>query len=95
MPGLPFDGCALHNAPVDFYFAAHNARAELLPVIEYVERDEKGNPLYIYYTDSNGKKDTVKNAYTPGVDGMVIKEDYQTFLENSQLKLAGYLKVKE
>ena len=61
----------------------------------YVERDEKENPLYIYYTDANDKKKKKKNAYTPGVDGMVIKEDYQTFLENDQLKLAGYLKVKE
>ncbi len=63
--------------------------------IEYVERDEYGKPLYIYYTDANGKKDTKKNAYTPGVDGMVIKESFEKFKENSHLKLAGYIAIEE
>lgn len=63
--------------------------------IEYVERDEYGKPLYIYYTDANGKKDTKKNAYTPGVDGMVIKESFKEFKENSHLKLAGYIAVQQ
>lgn len=63
--------------------------------IEYVERDKYGKPLYIYYTDANGKKDTKKNAYTPGVDGMVIKENFEKFKENSHLKLAGYIAIEE
>lgn len=63
--------------------------------IEYVERDEYGKPLYIYYTDANGKKDTKKNAYTPGVDGMVIKESFEKFKENRYLKLAGYIAIEE
>ena len=89
LSSVPEQSIAIYVPKTDNRLAGH------VCFIEYVERDEKGNPLYIYYTDANGKKDTVKNAYTPGVDGMVIKEDYQTFLENSQLKLAGYLKVKE
>lgn len=63
--------------------------------IEYVERDENGKPLYVYYTDANGKKDTVKNSYTEGVDGIVIKESFKSFKEKSTLKLVGYLKVKD
>lgn len=89
LSSVPEQSIAIYVPKTDNRLAGH------VCFIEYVERDEKGNPLYIYYTDANGKKDTVKNAYTPGVDGMVIKEDYQTFLENDQLKLAGYLKVKE
>lgn len=89
LSSVPEQSIAIYVPKTDNRLAGH------VCFIEYVERDEKGNPLYIYYTDANGKKDTVKNAYTPGVDGMVIKEDYQTFLENSRLKLAGYLKVKE
>ena len=89
LSSVPEQSIAIYVPKTDNRLAGH------VCFIEYVEHDEKGNPLYIYYTDANGKKDTGKNAYTPGVDGMVIKEDYQTFLENSQLKLAGYLKVKE
>lgn len=72
-----------------------NSLAGHVCFIEYVERDENGNPLYIYYTDANGKKDTVKNSYTEGVDGIVIKESFKSFKEKSTLKLVGYLKVKD
>ena len=72
-----------------------NSLAGLVCFIEYVERDENGKPLYVYYTDANGKKDTVKNSYTEGVDGIVIKESFESFKEKSTLKLIGYLKVKD
>lgn len=72
-----------------------NSLAGHVCFIEYVERDENGKPLYIYYTDANGKKDTVKNSYTEGVDGIVIKENFKSFKEKSTLKLIGYLKVKD
>lgn len=62
--------------------------------IEYVERDESGKPLYIYYTDANGKFDKGRNEYTPGYDGAVIKEDFGTFKESKDLKLAGYITAK-
>ena len=63
--------------------------------IEYVERDEDGKPLYIYYTDANGKADTEKNAYTPGYDGQVIKESLEEFRDNRELELIGYLLPKD
>ena len=72
-----------------------NSLAGHVCFIEYVERDENGNPLYVYYTDANGKKDTVKNSYIEGVDGIVIKESFESFIEKSTLKLIGYLKVKD
>lgn len=62
--------------------------------IEYIERDKDGTPLNIYYTDANGKHDTEKNAYTPGCDGAVIKEDFETFKGSKHLKLIGYIAVK-
>jgi len=62
--------------------------------IEYVEYDEAGMPLNIYYTDANGKYDTVKNEYTAGCDGAVVKESFDTFKETSQLKLVGYILPK-
>ncbi len=62
--------------------------------IEYVEYDEAGTPLDIYYTDANGKYDTVKNEYTAGCDGAVVKESFDTFKETSQLKLVGYILPK-
>ena len=62
--------------------------------VEYVERDVDGNPLYIYYTDANGKADKEKNAYTPGYDGVVIKEDFETFKGSKDLELAGYITAK-
>ena len=63
--------------------------------IEYVERDNNGKPQNIYYTDANGKYDKVKNEYTSGYDGAVVKEDFDTFKESNQLKLAGYIKAKK
>lgn len=63
--------------------------------IEYVERDTKGNPKCVYYTDANGKYDTQKNKYTEGCDGAVIKESFQTFKGTKQLQLVGYIAVKE
>lgn len=62
--------------------------------IEYVERDRDGNPLYIYYTDANGKIDKGRNEYTPGYDGAVIKEDFETFKGSKDLELAGYITAK-
>ncbi len=62
--------------------------------VEYVERDKNGNPLYIYYTDANGKADKGRNEYTPDCDGTVIKEDFETFKGSEQLKLAGYILPK-
>lgn len=63
--------------------------------IEYVEQDSKGKPLYVYYTDANGKHDTKKNAYTKNADGKVIKESFREFQGNGKLKLIGYLKAAE
>ena len=62
--------------------------------VEYVERDTKGNPVNVYYTDANGKQDTEKNKYTKGCDGKVIKESFQEFRENRHLKLVGYVVKK-
>ncbi len=62
--------------------------------IEYVERDSNGKPLYVYYTDANGKHDTKKNAYTKNADGKVIKESFREFQGNGNLKLIGYLAAK-
>lgn len=62
--------------------------------IEYVEYDEAGMPLNIYYTDANGKHDTAKNEYTAGCDGAVVKESFDTFKETSQLALVGYILPK-
>ena len=59
--------------------------------VEYVERDENGKPLNVYYTDANGKNDKEKNKYTPGCDGAVEKESFETFLGSEYLKLVGYI----
>lgn len=62
--------------------------------VEYVERDTKGNPVNVYYTDANGKQDIEKNKYTKGCDGQVIKESFREFRENRHLKLVGYVVKK-
>ena len=62
--------------------------------VEYVERDEDGKPLNVYYTDANGKNDKEKNKYTPGCDGAVEKESFETFLGSEYLKLVGYILPK-
>lgn len=62
--------------------------------VEYVERDENGKPLVVYYTDANGAGDPEKNAYTPGYDGAVKAVSHEEFLEPYGLKLAGYILPK-
>lgn len=59
--------------------------------IEYVERDENGKPVNIYYTEANGKSDLNKGQFDYGYDGVVIKESYEKFKSPYKLKLAGFI----
>lgn len=59
--------------------------------IEYVERDENGNPVNVYYTEANGKGDLNKGRFDYGYDGIVIKESYEEFKSPYKLKLAGFI----
>ncbi|WP_317854515.1 CHAP domain-containing protein [Chakrabartyella piscis] len=61
--------------------------------IEYIERDDAGNPTYIYYTDANGKCDTELDVFTPNVDGVVRKESFEEFSKDTNLRLSGYVSV--
>ncbi|WP_317854620.1 CHAP domain-containing protein [Chakrabartyella piscis] len=61
--------------------------------IEYIERDDAGNPVYIYYTDANGKYDTELDVFTPNVDGVVRKESFEEFSKDTNLRLSGYVSV--
>ena len=63
--------------------------------VEYVERDENGKPLTVYYTDANGVGDPEKNAYSPGYDGSVKAVSYEEFLHPYGVELIGYLLPKD
>ena len=63
--------------------------------VEYVERDENGKPLTVYYTDANGVGDPEKDAYSPGYDGSVKAVSYEYFLHPYGVELIGYLVPKE
>ena len=63
--------------------------------VEYVERDENGKPLTVYYTDANGVGDPEKDAYSPGYDGSVKAVSYEYFLHPYGVELIGYLVPKD
>ena len=60
--------------------------------IEYVERDAQGNPTYVYITEANGSGSN-NGKYDPGVDCIVQKIPYNTFI--SKYGLLGYIIPKQ
>ena len=47
--------------------------------IEYVERDKKGNPTYVYLTQANYD---ANNKYDAGIDGRLEKWSWEAFKES-------------
>ncbi len=62
--------------------------------IEYVERDEDGSPVTIYYTEANGNNDPTKGKYDAGFDGTVRSRSLKEFQDPYGLKLLGYIVPK-
>lgn len=59
--------------------------------VEYVERDETGAPVQVYFTEANGSGDRRKNLFDPGYDGTVQACGWEAFREPFGLRLAGYI----
>lgn len=59
-----------------------------LVIIEYIERDEKGNPMNVYYTDSNTLGEGI---FYKEHDGKVKKMSIEEFKNPYGLKLLGYI----
>lgn len=59
--------------------------------VEYVERNENGVPVNIYYTDANGSSDLRKNEFDAGYDGTVKMRNFAKFKNPHGLKLIGYI----
>lgn len=59
--------------------------------IEYVERDEGGRPVKIYYTDANGIGDLRKDVFDAGYDGTVKMCRFEEFKNPYGLRLIGYI----
>lgn len=59
--------------------------------VEYVERDETGAPVQIYYTEANGSGDLRKNIFDPGYDGAVQACNWEMFRAPYGLRLAGFI----
>lgn len=59
--------------------------------VEWVERDSNGNPLNVYFTETNGAKTLNKGQFDPGYDGAVQKVTFKQFTEKSNLTLIGYI----
>ena len=62
--------------------------------IEYVERNEDGSPVTIYYTEANGNNDPTKGKYDAGFDGTVRSRSLKEFQDPYGLKLLGYIVPK-
>jgi hypothetical protein len=62
--------------------------------VEYVERDEKGNPSYVYYTEC--KNSDKSGDHKPGKDGKVVKVTFERFKKSSSgtKDLMGYVTPK-
>lgn len=58
--------------------------------VEYVERNENGRPLTVYYTDANGSVDKRKNEYDKS-DGRVQRKSFEEFKNPYGGKLIGYI----
>ena len=63
--------------------------------VEYVEYDNNGNPLNIYYTDANGAGDLRKNEFDDGYDGTVKVKSFESFENTGKLKLIGFIVPNE
>lgn len=63
--------------------------------VEYVERDNEGKPLNIYYTDANGAGDLRKNEFDDGYDGTVKVKSFEDFKNTGKLKLIGFIVPSE
>lgn len=59
--------------------------------VEYVERDETGAPVQVYYTEANGSGDLRKNLFDPGYDGVVQACGWDAFREPYGLRLIGFI----
>lgn len=59
--------------------------------IEYVEKDSKGNPINIYFTDTNGTGDLNKGRFDEGYDGIVKMKPFDEFKNQYGLILVGYI----
>jgi len=65
--------------------------------VEYVERDTSGNPVNVYYTESNSHdSEHTKAVFYPGYDGIVKVASYNDWLNKtcSGNPLLGYVYVK-
>ncbi len=63
--------------------------------VEYVERDESGNPIKVYFTDANGTGDLNKGIFDPGYDGVVKEKTYDEFINQYGVELIGYIVPNE
>lgn len=59
--------------------------------VEYVERDENGTPITIYYTEANGTYDINKSKFDPDYDGTVRRKTFDEFKNPYSLELKGYI----
>ena len=59
-------------------------------IIEYIERDENGEPINIYYTDSNSHP-LSNGTFSKEHDGLVKKRSVEEFQNPFTLKLIGYI----
>ena len=58
--------------------------------VEFIERDEQGNPTYIYFTESNTRHDGI---FRPNEDGKVQKLQFSDFI-NRQSTYKGCIAAK-
>ena len=59
--------------------------------IEYIERDDYGNPINVYYSEANGAYDLNVGAYDYGYDGIIMKKTFSEFGDVHLMKLVGYV----
>ena len=59
--------------------------------VEYVERDENGNPVNVYYSEC--KNSDKSGDHRPGKDGKVVKVTFERFKKSSSgtKDLMGYV----
>lgn len=59
--------------------------------IEYVEYDDNGNPLNVYFSEANLGNDLEGDPYRPGIDGIVQKMTFDDFINRSAKVFMGYI----
>lgn len=79
-----------HSIAVD-YKTTDSKHPGHVTYIEHVTYDENGNPVDVYFTESNWDSN---NVYNEGVDGIVKKLSYENFINRGNHKVIGYIVPK-